>query len=276
MLGELQCPILLKAAKEKLQRWGFNPQRECCLHSPMNVDKLLVRIPGEDEVFPCLDYRDRMHGVYMFLHRVVVEILNEIGLKPKKKRILDERLAQLCSTKSFRDHNGRVFRTQRSVFEDTGMTAADKICWMFLLPHVLGHTADLIPAPIHDKLLTAIAHIQLIFIAVSGNRAYNRDELETIFDRGYLVIFGALENIRATLFHERYLRHRRDPACPRPKRIKLATREWKDFTTPNTDTSDTDEENKVGGLGRYSHGNYCLLHQHFVEQVISAGRFQTL
>jgi hypothetical protein len=276
MIGELECPTLLKGVKEKLQRWGFNPQRECCLHSPMNVDKLLVRIPGEDQVFPCVDYRDRMHGIYIFFHRVVLEILNEIGVKPKKKRILDERLAKMCSSKCFRDHNGRAFRTQKSVFEDTGMTAADKISWMFLLPHVLGHTADFMPAPIHDQLLTAIAHIQLIFIAVSGNRAYSRSELETIFDRGYLVIFGAFEYIRAQLFHARYLRHSQDPSRPRPKRIKLATREWKDFTTPNTDTDDTDEDVKVGGLGHYSHGNYSLLHQHYVEQVISAGGLKTL
>lgn len=238
----------------------------------MDVDKLLVRLPGADEVFPCLDYRDRMHGVYIFLHRVVMELLNELKIEPRKMRILDERLAEVCAKRYFRDHLGRAFRRQKSVFENKGMTAADKTCWMFLIPHVLCHSPDVIPAIFHAPLLTAISHIQLIYIAVSGKRSYTKLELETIFDRGYLMIFGSLERIRALLFNERVHRHRLDPdTCPAPKRIKLSTREWKDFSTPNTDTEDTSDECEVGGLGFYSHGNHALQHQHWVQQLISAG-----
>ena len=40
-----------------------------------------------------------------------------------------------------------------------------------------------------------------------------------------------------------------------------------------TDTDDTDDEHSVGGFKFYSHSNYCYTHQHWVEQVISAGGF---
>ena len=82
-----------KVAREKLQRWGFNPARPCCIHSLMDVDKLLVRLPGWDEVFPCLDYRDRMHGIFIFLHHMIMDVLNVIPLSAPQKRVLDERPA---------------------------------------------------------------------------------------------------------------------------------------------------------------------------------------
>jgi len=44
-------------------------------------------------------------------------------------------------------------------------------------------------------------------------------------------------------------------------------------TTPVSDTDDTDEEHSVGGFGFYSHSHFCYTHQHWVEQVISAGGF---
>ena len=268
-------PDEAKAAREKLSRWGFNPTRRCCLHSLWEVESLLVRLPGMDEVFPCLDYRDRMHGIFIFLHRMIMDVLTYIELSPAQRRVLDERLAKVCARRAFRDHLGKAYRRQRSVFESTGMTAADKICWMFLIPHVLGHEPGLIiPAGVHIPLMTAIAHTQLIFIAVSGRRAYSKIELETIFDRGYLMIFGALEQIRAKQYHVKYQKHLSDPdSCPLPKRIKLKSKVWKDFSTPNTDTEDTSDECKIGGLGYYSHGVYSLLHQHWVQQLISAGGF---
>lgn len=267
-------PAVAKAAREKLQRWGFNPTRPCCLHSVMDVDTLLVRLPGRDEVFPCLDYRDRMHGIFIFLHRMIMEVLSCLLLTPAKRRVLDERLAEVCARRAFRDHTDKAYRRQRSVFESTGMTAHDKICWMFLIPHVLGHEPDLIPPGLHAPLMTAIAHTQLVFIAVSGRRAYNKVELEEIFDRGYLRIFGSLEQIRAAVYHVKYQDHLREPdKCPPPKRLKLKSKIWKDFSSPNTDTDDTSDECKTGGLGYYSHGVFSLLHQHWVHQLISAGAF---
>ena len=268
------APEHAKVARERLQRWGFNPARQCCLHSRIDVNNLLVRLPGRDEVFPCLDYRDRMHGIFIFLHRTIMETLCSIDLQPAQRRVFDERLAEVCSLRSFRDHTGRAYRRQKGVFEDTGMTAADKICWVFLIPHVLGHVPDMLPGWVHTPLITAIAHTQLIFIAVSGRRMYSKVELDHIFDRGYLTIFRALEQIRAIQYNAHVDRHTSQPnKYPPPKRVKLQSKEWKDFSTPNTDTEDSNDECRTGGLGYYSHGQLCLQHQHWVEQVISAGGF---
>ena len=42
---------------------------------------------------------------------------------------------------------------------------------------------------------------------------------------------------------------------------------------PETDSTSTSEDDRVGGLGKYSHGRIGLCHQHWVEQLISAGAF---
>ena len=41
----------------------------------------------------------------------------------------------------------------------------------------------------------------------------------------------------------------------------------------DTDTEDTDDEHDVGGMGRYSHKGYALVHQHWVSQVVRGGCF---
>ena len=49
-------------------------------------------------------------------------------------------------------------------------------------------------------------------------------------------------------------------------------REWKKpHVQSETDTDDTAEEDNVGGYGKYSRGYTCLAHQHWVEQIKSAG-----
>ena len=214
-----------KLATEKLQRWGFNPRRECCLHSSIDVNKLLVRIPGKDEVFPCLDFRDRMHGLFIFLHRIIVEALNVLELSNAQRRILDQRLHYVCDQRCFRDRTENAYRKQKTIFDSVGMTAADKVCLLFLLPHVLGPTADMIPEPLRYPVLTMVANAQLMIIAVSGHRSYTVPELEAIFDQGYILIFGALESIRQMLYEEKMRRHQMDPDdCPPPKKFKRQTR----------------------------------------------------
>ena len=47
----------------------------------------------------------------------------------------------------------------------------------------------------------------------------------------------------------------------------------KKLKTPTTDTDDTDEDRDVGGQSMYSHNSMCLNHQHWVDQVVSAGGF---
>jgi len=53
----------------------------------------------DKEVFPGVDYRDKMHGGFIFLHRVVTELLDEIPFRPKTKTrtTLDNRLVELSA-----------------------------------------------------------------------------------------------------------------------------------------------------------------------------------
>ena len=76
--------VLVRLSKEKLLRWGFNPLRGCILRHVCN--HLLIVRPGHmDEVFPGLDFRDRMHGLFIFLHRQVCTALIDMKL-PKQTR----------------------------------------------------------------------------------------------------------------------------------------------------------------------------------------------
>ena len=225
----------IKAVREKLHRWGFNAKRRCCLHVVTDVDKVLVRIPERDEVFPCLDYRDRMHSMFIFLWRVITEAMHLVGLTPKSKQILDRRLAAVCDRRCFRNDMDQAYRRQKSVFDGTGMTASDKVCMMFLLPHVLGHKPDFILPEVATPLLNAIAHVQLMLIACRGLRLYTKSELEVIFDEGYLVLFRCLETIRLQDFERRMQAHREDPVkYPQPKRFKYQTRYNRLYPSPRT------------------------------------------
>ena len=47
----------------------------------------------------------------------------------------------------------------------------------------------------------------------------------------------------------------------------------KTHSTPVSDTDDTEEEDRVGGLSYYSHSKKNLIHQHWIDQVISSGGF---
>ncbi len=253
------------AARAKLKRWGFNYKRRCCIFTCL--DKLLVRIPDIAEVFPGVDYRDRMHAGVIFLHRTIFEILDKIIKSARHRRILDQRLAYV-SQRGYRV-NGTTFRRQKSIFTDVGMTAADKSCVVFLLSHVLGLGDDeeLWPEGTLLPLTTAVAHVQLVLLALRGRRSYTLEELQTIFDNGYVTIFGALESV-TQIHYNICVREAQEASAPAPKRFKHETR-----YSDGTDTEDTDDDHAVGGLGIYSHGQKCLTHQHWVSQVVSAGGF---
>ena len=253
------------AAREKLKRWGFNYKRRCCLLTC--AKKLFVRIPDVAELFPGVDYRDRMHAGVIFLHRTIFEVLDKIIKPARHRRILDQRLAYV-SQQSFRV-NGTTFRRQKSIFTDVAMTASDKSCVVFMLSNVLGLGDDkeLWPEGSHLPLTTAVAHVQLVLLALTGRRSYTLEELQIIFDDGYVTIFGALESVLQTHYNK-CLRDALETSAPPPKRFKPEERD-----PDGTDTEDTDDDHLVGGLGIYSHGQKCLTHQHWVSQVISAGGF---
>lgn len=212
----------MKLARDKLQRWGFNWQRRCPV---LDVsDHLLVHLPGQDEVFPCLDYRDRMHAAVIFHHRLLFETLNDIKLTYAQRRLLDQRLACVCAQRGLRGPDGKSYRVQKTVFNETGMTASDRICLIFFLPHVLGPSADVFPEAIRYPLLTVVSHMQVLLIAVHGQRSFSEYELGLIFDRGLLVMFAALETIHNYNYNLRVAASANDPDAPAPKRFKRQSR----------------------------------------------------
>ena len=218
-------------SKRMLSRYGFNQDRHCTMTQV--ADKLLVRVPrlnGLQEVFPSVDYRDKMHGMIIFFHREIVNALNRIQWKSKRglkiKEVLDRRLALVCLSGTLRDEKTRrSIRMQKSCFSEVDMSATDRMNSLFLLPHVLGHQGRMVPDNVRGALLTAIAHAQLMLIAASGQRQYTRSEFQRIYDDGYQEMFAALEHINAIYEQRRYQtrleKHTSKPSDhPAPKRFK--------------------------------------------------------
>lgn len=211
-----------QTSQKTLKRWGFNYKRKCCLLRDRG--KLFVKLSAANELYPCLDYRDRMHAGVMFLHRVLFQTLDTIFTKASHRRTLDDRLAAV-GRRGFRHMSGTVCRKQRSVFTDVGMTATDKLCVILLLSHVIGQgdDAELWPEGCYLPFATAVAHAQLVLVALHGRRSYNVAELKIIFDRGYLMIFGSLETIHQ-LHSEKCTRLALERNQPPPKRFKPESR----------------------------------------------------
>ena len=92
------------------------------------------------------------------------------------------------------------------------MTVSDKVCCIFLLPHVLGPKADILPENVRYPLLSAIAYAQLILIAVRGRRGYTESELKKIFDEGFKIMFSALQSVLYIAYNARVANHHSNPA----------------------------------------------------------------
>lgn len=223
-------------ATQKLIRWGFNPENRCLLTSMCN--RLLVRITGENEVFPCVDFRDKLHGLMAFLFRAFDKIFEKLSLSSKLKTILEQRLLWICHHGCLRNpKTKRAYRVQRTLFNAANLGTVDRVCILFLLPHVLGHTASILPENVRNDLLGAVSIAQQMVIAVRDNRSYTEHELGRIFDRGYITLFRHLEFINAintdVLFQKKMTQHRRNPEkFPAPKRFKRQDRSCKLFMIP--------------------------------------------
>ena len=208
-------------AREKLHRWGFNYARECCLNKI--CDKLLVRVPGTDDIFPGVDYRDRMHGLLIYLHRTIFTALDDLIANSAHRRILDQRLAEVCKRHFKRE--GKCIKPQKSIFTDVGMTAVDKADVIFLLSHVLGPGPDdIIGDRVYMPLATAVAQAQRILIAVRGRRSYSKEELIDIFDKGFMLLFGALESVRQVSYERKVQKWAMSASSDAPKRYKRMSR----------------------------------------------------
>ena len=187
---------ILQQAKEKLLRWGFNPERQCCLYKLLETcPKLFICLPSRDEVTPSVDFRDKMHGLFIFFFRTFIETWEVLNIAKATQRIMITRLKIVCGQNVFHYYDGKAYKKQRNLFSGAGTSAKDKVAILFLLAHVLGHDAAILPPALRLPMLTALAHVQLMFIASSGSRSYSEDELKQIFDSGYVVVFRAFEQL---------------------------------------------------------------------------------
>ena len=218
-----------RLAGEKLRKWGFNPIRRCLL--PLVCHHLLIRTPVfRDELFASVDWRDKLHGLLTFLHRILYQGFVSMKLPQKLREVLEQRLTQLGLERIMRDPNtGRTFRVQKHLFKDTDMTGEDKVHWIFLVPHVIGYRALCLPEHFRHPVLEAFSLAQMMAIASRGFRSYNRAELELVFNEGYVTFFAAMERIHTIVHDAEYDRklrkHRRKPTVhTAPKRFKRQRR----------------------------------------------------
>ena len=222
-------------AAEKLVRRGFNPDRKCCLLR--HGDALYVRTPkvtGGVEVFPGVDYRDKMHGMIMFLHKTLVTCLKQIKWvtmqQVSQQSVLDQRLCQVVSSRALREpSSGHQYSPGTTIFSTADMSAKQKRACIFALPHVFGPEGKILQADVREHVLKAIARIQLMIIASSGRRQYTEAEFIRIYDEGYKVVMSAFEHV-FQLQHDRdyakkMKKHLHKPDDhPRPKSYKRKTR----------------------------------------------------
>lgn len=213
-----------KLAEQKLRRLGFHPDRWCALPAVCNF--LLVRTPGhKEELFPGVNFRDKLHGLLTFLHRTLYQGFARMGLPGKLKQTLDQRLTELGLERIMRDPNtGRTYRVLKSLFKDVGMTGEDKTHWIFLVPHVLGHRALCLPAELREPVLQAFTTAQSMIVASRGRRSYNTVELDHIFNRGFVIFFSAMERIyqinHDRIYKTQIKKHRKNPKKNKaPKRF---------------------------------------------------------
>ena len=213
---------VVRLASEKLSRWGFHPRRRCLL--PIVCQEALIRRPGhEDEVFPSVDFRDRMHGLFIFLHRQICECFVRMALPQATRVRLDRRLVEIGLMRVFKDPNtGKSYRVQRSLFTEAHLSAGDRVCTLFFLPHVIGHRALDLPEPAREPLLTALSMVQIFAVASRGGRSYNERELRTIFERGWVICFGALERLHHMNFTRNYEK-KRAKHMKNPRKYKAPT-----------------------------------------------------
>ena len=105
------------------------------------------------------------------------------------------------------------------------MTAVDKADVIFLLSHVLGPGPDdIIGDRVYMPLATAVAQAQRILIAVRGRRSYSKEELIDIFDKGFMLLFGALESVLQVSYERKVQKWAMSANSNPPKRYKRMPR----------------------------------------------------
>ena len=175
----------------------------------------------------------RLHGLMKFLCKTVTETLNDarfVGPRGTTKILLDRLLATVSTQGGIRNPTtNRAYRIQKTMFHDANVTTGNRVSTLFLLPHAIGHQAQLFHEDDRAHVLCMIAQAQLMIIACRGHRSYTEDELRSVYEDGFIVFFKQVELLRARAFKRDYnvrmTRHRKNPEKhAKPKQYKRKSR----------------------------------------------------
>ena len=142
-----------------------------------------------------------MHALMVSLFDQVILGFRELqGVSAGQKRVFDARLCTISSQRTLIKWDGKMYRCPKSLYSDDGLSAADRAAILFLLPHVIGPLASELPEYSRVPILTAVTHAQLCIIASRGLRSFTECELVNIFDKGWILIYRALETLHAASY----------------------------------------------------------------------------
>ena len=211
-------------ARATLLRHGWKYKRRCRL---LDVARTcLVHVPQFPPTpFGGLCHFERMHTFFIAYCDYAMELLTALVLPSMKHKV--QEYVNACH--NFRDPiTGVAHPRLTHVLNMVNLTAEKRVRAIFYWAHVLGPDANVIVRVMRTPALVAVSTLQLILIATRGHRAYNRQELHTIYLEVGQQFFSVLETMAEYVDAQRILTgakaHARNPTRnhpPRPfKRMK--------------------------------------------------------
>ena len=127
-------------------------------------------------------------------------------------------------------------------------------------------------------LVQPICNTYLNYLYHTNNEYLKHTLKPSITHIRYVSFFKCCEQVYAynqeKSYTKRLRNYTRNPEkYPAPKRFKRKGTTWPKHLGPMSSTDDTDNDTDTGGVGRYSHSDICLSHQHFARQLVAAGSF---
>ena len=176
------------AAARSLKRRGLHPDHQCT--ALLGLRHAVLRWPGR--IFFGLFSFDIMHGIYLNCIGYLLDILIDV-LPPRILTVLDRRVASLPP---FRGKGGTTTRRVIRLSSSAYLTAEMKVIHLFVLPHVLGSNALLIPEQHRQLVMRAIISLQIICYSVRSKRPYTLREHRHVCRVVAKDFFAALSELR--------------------------------------------------------------------------------
>lgn len=176
------------AAASSLKRRGLHPDQQCT--ALLGLRHAVIRWPSR--IFFGLFSFDIMHGIYLNCIGYLLDTLIDL-LSPTVLKELDRRVARLPP---FRGKGGTTTRRVIRLSSSAYLTAEMKVVHLFVLPHVLGSNALLIPVQHRQLVMRAITNLQIICYSVRSKRPYTLREHRHVCRVVARDFFSALSKLR--------------------------------------------------------------------------------